>query len=295
MQRRQFGAGLAAALGAGAAFPRLALADAQARADVGTLGFCLLDTATGQAFGERMDERFAMCSSFKLSLAAHVLHLAQLGRIDLAGNVTYTEAFVAALGHTPDTRAHLSTGMSVLDLARASVVNSDNAAANLLLERSGGPEALTRFWRVLGDKVTRLDAIEPALNRVPLDEIRNTSTPRAMAHTVAALLTGPLLTPAHRTLLLDWMHESATGLKRIRAGVPQGWWAGDKTGTASYDDAPAYCVDLAFLRPPGRVPLIATAFLRIRGPHAEITPAAEARIAQAARAALQRWMGQGHR
>lgn len=291
MQRRQFGAGLAAALGAGVAFPRLALADAE----IGTLGFYLLDTATGQGFGERMDERFAMCSSFKLSLAAHVLHLAQQGRTDLAQNVTYTEAFVAALGHTPDTRAHLSTGMSVLDLARASVVNSDNAAANLLLERSGGPEALTAFWRALGDQTTRLDAIEPALNRVPLGEIRNTSTPRAMAHTVAALLTGPLLTPAHRSLLLDWMHESATGLKRIRAGVPQGWWAGDKTGTASYDDAPAYCVDLAFLRPPGHAPLIATAFLRITGPHAEITPAAEARIAQAARAGLQRWMGQGHR
>jgi beta-lactamase class A len=143
--------------------------------------------------------------------------------------------------------------------------------------------------------VTRLDANEPSLNRVPLGEERNTSTPRAMAHTVAALLTGPLLTAPHRTLLLDWMHESATGLKRIRAGVPQGWWAGDKTGTASYDDAPAYCVDLAYLRPPGHAPLIATAFLRVDGPHAGITPAAEARIAQAARAALQRWMGQGHR
>jgi beta-lactamase class A len=291
MHRRQFGAGVVAALGAGAAFPRLALADAE----IGTLGFYLLDTATGQGFGERMDERFAMCSSFKLSLAAHVLHLAQQGRIDLTRNVTYSEAFVAALGHTPDTRAHLSTGMSVLDLARASVINSDNAAANLLLERTGGPQALTAFWRTLGDTVTRLDANEPSLNRVPLGEIRNTSTPRAMAHTVAALLTGPLLTPVHRSLLLDWMHESATGLKRIRAGVPQGWWAGDKTGTASYDDAPAYCVDLALLRPPGHAPLIATAFLRIDGPQAEITPAAEARIAQAARAGVQRWMGQGRR
>jgi beta-lactamase class A len=293
MHRRSFGAGVVAALGAGAALPRLALA--QPGAPIGTLGFYLLDTATGQGFGERMDERFAMCSSFKLSLAAHVLHLAQQGRIDLTQTVTYSEAFVAALGHAPDTKAHLSTGMSVLDLARASVVNSDNAAANLLLERSGGPEALTAFWRTLGDTTTRLDAIEPGLNRVPLGEVRNTSTPRAMAHTVAALLTGPLLTPAHRTMLLGWMHESATGLKRIRAGLPKDWWAGDKTGTASYDDAPAYCVDLAYIRPPGRKPLIATAFLRVDGPHAEITPAAEARIADAARAGLQRWMGQGHR
>lgn len=292
MQRRSFGAGVVAALGAGAALPRLALADS---ALVGTLGFYLLDTATGQGFGERTDERFAMCSSFKLSLAAHVLHLAQQGRIDLTQVVTYSEAFVAALGHTPDTKAHLATGMSVLDLARAAVVNSDNAAANLLLARSGGPEGLTAFWRALGDKTTRLDANETSLNRVPLGEVSNTSTPRAMAHTVAALLTGPLLTPAHRTLLLDWMHESATGLKRIRAGLPKEWWAGDKTGTASYDDAPAYCVDLAYIRPPGRKPLIAAAFLRIDGPHAEITPAAEARIADAARAAIQRWMGQGHR
>jgi beta-lactamase class A len=97
MHRRSFGAGVVAALGAGAALPRLALA--QPGAPIGTLGFYLLDTATGQGFGERMDERFAMCSSFKLSLAAHVLHLAQQGRIDLTQTVTYSEAFVAALGH----------------------------------------------------------------------------------------------------------------------------------------------------------------------------------------------------
>jgi len=42
------------------------------------------------------------------------------------------------------------------------------------------------------------------------------------------------------------MIESATGLKRIRAGLPQGWIAGDKTGTCGT----AYN-DVAFVETPG--------------------------------------------
>jgi beta-lactamase class A len=257
----------------------------------GTLGFCLLDTGTGQVAGasSHLDEHFAMCSSFKLSLAAHVLHLAQQGRLKLDERVTYTQDFITPLGHVPATQAHLAQGMTVLELCEAAVTVSDNAAANLLLARSGGPAGLTAFWRGLGDAVTRLDDIEPALNHVPLGSLRNTTTPRAMAQTLARLLLGPTLSQPHRDLLAGWMHASTTGLKRLRAGIPADWWAGDKTGTGTPEDAPAYYVDLALLRPPGRAPLVVAAFLRSDGPRPEMDPHAETRLAAMMKEAVWAW------
>ena len=50
----------------------------------------------------------------------------------------------------------------------------------------------------------------------------------------------------HRKQLRGWLIESQTGLKRIRAGLPQGWVAGDKTGTCGT----AYN-DVAFVETPG--------------------------------------------
>jgi beta-lactamase class A len=257
----------------------------------GTLGFCLLDTATGKVAGasSHLDERFAMCSSFKLSLAAHVLHLAQQGRLRLDERVSYTEAFLRPLGHVPVTRAHQAQGMTVLELCEAAVTVSDNAAANLLMVRSGGPGGLTAFWRMLGDSFSRLDDVEPALNRVPLGGERNTSTPRAMAQTVAKILLGPTLVQPHRDLLAGWMHASTTGLKRLRAGIPADWWAGDKTGTGTPDDAPACYVDLALLRPPRQAPLVAAAFLRSDRPRPDMDPHAETRIAAMMKEAVWAW------
>ena len=54
--------------------------------------------------------------------------------------------------------------LGVRDLCRATLTTSDNAAANLLLERICGPRGLTRDLRRLGDRVTRLDRWETELN-----------------------------------------------------------------------------------------------------------------------------------
>ena len=48
----------------------------------------------------------------------------------------------------------------------------------------------------------------------------------------------PLLRAQHiaaREQLIEWMVKTATGDKRIRAGLPKDWRAGDKTGTGMAD------------------------------------------------------------
>ena len=75
----------------------------------------------------------------------------------------------------------------------------------------------------------------------------NMSTPAAMADLLRALLTGRVLAPASRALLIGWMEASATGRDRLRAGLPAGWRAGDKTGTGERGAVN----DVAIAWPPG--------------------------------------------
>ncbi|WP_300653335.1 serine hydrolase, partial [Hydrogenophaga sp.] len=139
----------------------------------------------------------------------------------------------------------------------ATLTTSDNSAANFILDSYGGPAALTRFARELGDDTTRLDRRETELNTGTAAAQLDTTTPRAMALTLQKLLLGAALSPASRQQLQRWLVANTTGDKRLRAGLPTGWRVGEKTGTNQTD-----ANDIGMAWPAnGRTPLIITAYL----------------------------------
>lgn len=245
----------------------------------GRLGAFILDTGTGNAIGHRADERFGHCSTFKLSLGAATLQLAEQGKIKLGDSIAYSKADL--LPNSPVTTENLVKGaMTVEALARAAQVTSDNAAANLLMKHIGGPEAVTAFWRSLGDSVSRVDRYEPEMNSVGPGEVRDTSSPRAMAQSMAKFLTGDVLSKQSKAKLIAWMVHTETGKKRIRAGLPLDWRSGDKTGTFNEK-----VNDLAVVWPPKRKPLIVTAYYEGTGKGEEHRAADEALLAEVGRIA----------
>jgi beta-lactamase class A len=218
----------------------------------GRLGVFALETGTGRSLAHRADERFLMCSTFKLLLAAAVLARVDAGQERLDRRVSFRAADL--LTYAPVSRAHLGDGaMEIGTMCQAVVEVSDNTAANLLLAALGGPGAYTSFVRTLGDGVTRLDRTELLLNEPA--GVLDTTTPRAMAGSMRAVLLGHALHPASRALLETWMMSCVTGTQRLRAGLPGHWEAGDKTGTGDTQTN-----DLALIRPPGRAPIIVTAY-----------------------------------
>ena len=219
------------------------------------IGVAALDTGNGRRISHRDSERFMMCSSFKLSLAAAVLRRAQAGQERLERVVHYQKSDLLAV--SPATTRNLATGMTVEALCEAAIVYSDNTAASLLIASVGGPSGVTNFWRSLGDKTSRLDRVEPALN-VP-DGDKDTTTPAAMLGNLKLLLLGDALPPDSRKRLLGWMAASTTGSAMLRAGLPKDWKTGDKTGRyvqGAYNAA----IDLAIVTPPGRRPILVAAF-----------------------------------
>lgn len=218
----------------------------------GRLGLHVIDTATGREYGWRSDERVMLLSSSKLMIAALVLALADRGQEQLDRRIRYDRSKL--LSWAPVTEKHVDTGLTVAELCAGMVALSDNTAANLLMDSFGGPTAVTAFARLIGDSVTRLDRHEPELNTP--DNALDTTTPAAMAHSMRRLLLGDVLSAAGRQQLLDWLLGCRTGDKRLRSGVPAGWRVGDKTGTNRTDTN-----DIGILLPPGRPPLLVTAYL----------------------------------
>ena len=264
--RRQMIAGAAALAGAacvpldrtseGRIAAKLAILE---RALGGRLGVAFAAPAVRAQIAYRGNERFPMASTFKTSLAAFALFLEQEGRLDLSERVSWTESDL--LFHSPFTSLRTETGASLRELAKAAQTTSDNLAANLVLERVGGPASLTSVWRELGDDVTRLDRMETRLNLVPPGEERDTTSPVAMARTLAKLLAPEAdapLAPERQAELRRWMIETTTGLARVRDGLPQEWVAGDKTGNSSdWGGAMGYLRgDIGFVESPAGDPIL---------------------------------------
>ncbi len=222
----------------------------------GRVGVYLRDITGRVLIAHRASERFPMCSTFKFLLAAAALRRVDQGQMSLEQVLNYGEADL--LSYAPVTRANVAKGgLTLGELCAAAVTVSDNTAANLILRTLGGPHALTAFAQSIGDQDTRLDRNEPDLNTAIPGDPRDTTTPQAIGEDLFRLLSGNALAPASQQLLENWMVTSKTGLKRLRAGLPDGWVVGDKTGSGANGTANV----VAIIRPGNRATLFASVYL----------------------------------
>ena len=224
----------------------------------GRLGVHVLDSQSGRRFGIDENSRYAMASTFKVALAAALLwqvdrkaftldHRLRISKSDLLLNSPSVEVKLMA---TAD-------AMTVRELLAAAVTQSDNAATNILLRSMGGPSAVTEFFRSIGDNVSRLDRYELELNSNVADDVRDTTTPRAMVDSLLAIFTRDVLSIASRALLIDWMTASKTGLDRVRAGLPKTWNGGDKSGSGDNGGIN----DIVITYPPDRRPIFIAVYM----------------------------------
>ncbi|MYM27637.1 class A beta-lactamase [Duganella sp. CY15W] len=218
----------------------------------GRLGVAALNTGDGRQLLHRADERFPVCSTFKMMLSAAVL---ARDPALLKKRIPYEKSDLVP--HAPITSKHVGEGMTVAELCEATLQYSDNPAANLLMKQLGGPAAVTAYARSIGDSEFRLERWETELNTAIPGDPRDTTTPEAMARSLQKLVLGDALPPTQRKQLKDWMLGNTTGATRIRAGVPPGWPVADKTGAGDYGTVN----DIAVIWPPGKAPIVLAVYL----------------------------------
>ena len=204
----------------------------------------------GVTVAHEPEQRMRLCSTMKLPLVGFVLDRAYLGSmqdsaetVDLAHQLSWSDGDL--IGHSPFTRADSDFTATVAELCAAAARASDNTATNLLIDYSGGLEALTRYVRGLGDETTRFDRYETAMNELD-GELDTTS---AMAFARLALSIYQSLPASARSDFVAWLPDGQDG-RRIAAAAPSSVPLLHKTGSSG-DGA---FNDVAILLPPNDSP-----------------------------------------
>lgn len=220
------------------------------------VGVAILDIETNKRWQHRADERFPMNSTFKTLACGALLARVDVGTETLVRRVTFSDSDLVT--YSPVSKNHTGDkGMSLGDACDATMVYSDNTAANLVVDALGGPTAVTDFLRTIGDETTRLDRWETELNSAVPGDPRDTSTPNAMLETYRKLVLGDVLTPAARQQLKHWLLNIKVSGPLIRAGLPDNWTVGDRTGAGGYGSRG----NVAILWPPKRQPILVAIYI----------------------------------
>jgi beta-lactamase class A len=220
------------------------------------IGVVALDAKSNRRLQCRENERFPMCSTFKLLAVAAVLQRMDAGKEKLDRFVSYGEKDL--LEYAPVTRQHVHEGgMTLGALCQAAIEESDNTAANLVLQTIDGPAGVTKFASSIGDHVTRLDRNEPDLNDFRAGDDRDTTSPAAICEDLRRLLLTEVLSQESRNRLNHWLESSQTGAAMIRASIPPGWRVGDKTGRSRSGATN----DVAVIYPPDGAPIFVAIYV----------------------------------
>ncbi|MGC4410226.1 MULTISPECIES: class A beta-lactamase [Rhizobium] len=216
------------------------------------VGLSVIDTGRGTVVAYRETERFAMASTFKSLACAAAL---SGGDAVLEQTTRITKADLRP--HSPVMETRVGTSLSARELCEITLRTSDNAAANAILKVLGGPAEVTSFLRGIGDTTTRLDRYEPEVNEATPGDLRDTTTPQAMAQTLERLLVGAALAPAARDQLDAWMSANAVADGLLRSRLPKGWQIADRSGAGGHGTRGV----IAVVRPPGAQPLVIAIYM----------------------------------
>lgn len=215
----------------------------------GQIGVSAINTANNTQIQYRSEKRFPFQSTFKVIAVSAILKQSMTNPHLLQKRLFYKKQDIVFW--SPITKKHLADGMTISELCAAAMMFSDNTAINLLIKKLGGLKAVNAFAHSLGNNIFKLVNWEPKLNSNPND-LRDTSTPAAMAKVLEKLAFGKALALSQRKQLLTWMRSNTTGDLRIRSGVPKGWVVADKTGSGDY----GVTNDIGIIWPPNCAPIV---------------------------------------
>jgi len=251
----------------------------------GKVGVAIVVAEGGDAVDLLGSKHFPMQSVYKLPIVMAVLARVDAGRLKLEQNVRILPAdLVPPNIHSP-IRDHHPSGnfeMTIRELSRAAIVNSDGTASDVLL-RLVKPRHVRKFLHTMGVKGIKVENTEKEMaldNKVQYD---NWVTPRAAVVLLRKLQAGEGLSPSSRDLLLSWMKETKTGSQRIRGLLPKDVQVADKTGSSGTDHGiTAATNDIGLIELPNGDHLAVAVFIRDSAADGDVRDAVIAQIARAA-------------
>jgi beta-lactamase class A len=218
--------------------------------------------------GERVlvnaGDRYPMASTFKIAVAGAILAQVDAGKLKLDQLVAVEPNDIVPSDGIATLASHPGISLSVHNLLELMLTLSDNTATDVLTRVAGGPQAATAWVRKQGIEDQRIDrdtanllrdffglpagplnqVLEEAVKKDPkLEErgshpnpafdkdVRDTSTPTAMAQLLTKIFNQQTLSASSTKVLIDIMQRCHTGAGRLPGRLPAGTVVAHKTGT----------------------------------------------------------------
>lgn len=200
----------------------------------GRVGVTVQLLETGESVSFHGADRFPMQSVYKLPIAMAVLSQIEAGNLHLDQPVRVEPAeFLSERQHSPIRDRHpRGVELTVDELLRFMVQESDGTACDVLLRLVGGPDVVAAYLQELGLNDVMVATTEREMGADEQVQYRNWSTPDGMVAFLRALHEGRGLSADHRVRLLQWMTDTTTGPGRLKGRLPAGTVVAHKTGSS---------------------------------------------------------------
>lgn len=252
----------------------------------GRVGVTATVLETGELVTLNGGQQFPMQSVYKFPIGMAVLAQVDRGKLKLNQKVRVEISDFVSNSPIRDKNPQ-GVELSLAELLKYMVSESDNTACDVLLRLAGGPEVVTQYLRDLGVNNIVVANTEKELGQDKALQYRNYATPDAAVVLLRTLHEGRGLSKSSQTLLLKLMTEASTGLKRIKGQLPNGTVVAHKTGTSgTVDGVTAATNDVGLVTLPNGRHLAIAVFVSDSTADDAIR---EAVIAKVARAAWDEW------
>lgn len=208
--------------------------DSIARTSGGQLGVGIEVLETKQRLTLNDAVHSPMQSVYKLPIAMAVLHRVdarELG-LDSVVDVRPTD-FVSRGQYSPVRDAHPDgTRMTIRELLRFTVSESDGSTSDVALRLAGGPPRVMRYLRGLGVRNLIVATTEQEMGRDSRVQFRNWATPSGCISLLRVLASRRALSDSSHALLMDYLTHGTRGNARLAGLLPQGTPVAHKPGTS---------------------------------------------------------------
>ena len=257
-----------------------------------TVGFSVYILETGDTLSLNGSRHFPMQSVYKFHLALVVLEMVDRGKLSLGQKVLLKKADLPPNTHSPlrDKYPNGNVFVSVDELLRYTVGQSDNNGCDKLFKLVGGPKVVDHYMKKIGIKDVAIVGTEAQMHADYMMQFKNYSSPKASTNLLLKFFQGKILKAGTTEYLMKIMQESASGPNKLKGLLPAGTLVAHKTGySGSNDDGLTYATnDIGIVTLPNGNHMLISAFVMMSK---EIEAVNDRLIAELAKLAFDKYGG----
>lgn len=182
--------------------------------------------------------RYPTMSVYKFHLALAVLDNLNKKDISLDHQIYIPKSALLPNTHSPlrEDKPDGNFYISIGELLRYSVSQSDNNACDILFSFLGSTSYVEHYIRSLGIQQIAINQTEKEMSENFNNQYNNWTTPYAAVQVLEIFRQQNLFSPVYKDYLYDLLIQTSTGKDKIKGLLPEGTIVGHKTGTSSRND-----------------------------------------------------------